>query len=200
MRLLKCLCQTDAVKRVSWFSGAAGGQGRAPQQFETTSKVIIIANDWKTLSENVHAVQNCGHLIVFEPSAEEVHHKVAEWFWDVEIFDWIGEHLHLLPRLTMRHYIRASELKAAGMDWFDVLVSEGFSPKTLLVARLRADGAYPDEASRVSAFKALGGGSRSSYFSHAKKLKGPGRFQTASMRLENPKRARAALRVVGGAE
>ncbi len=25
IRLLKCLCQTDSVKRVAWFSGAAGG-------------------------------------------------------------------------------------------------------------------------------------------------------------------------------
>ena len=34
--------------------------------------------------------------MIFEPSAREVHVRTAEWFWDQEIFDFIGERLHLL--------------------------------------------------------------------------------------------------------
>jgi len=201
IRLLKCLCQTDPVKSVSWFSGAVGEDKGVPRQFETTSKVIIIANDWKTLSENVYAVQNRGHLIFFRPDLEEVHRKVAQWFWDEEIFAWIGRHLHLLPGITMRHYVRASELKDAGMDWFDVLLSEGFSPKTLLVAKLRDDDSYPDENARIKAFKELGGGGRSTYFNHAAKLKLSGKISPVDVLLQNPGRRHAGrLRVVGGAE
>jgi hypothetical protein len=53
VRLLKCLCQTDPVKTVSWYTGGVGRGKDIPRQFETTSKVIIVANEWKTLSENV---------------------------------------------------------------------------------------------------------------------------------------------------
>ena len=201
IRLLKCLCQTDPIKSVSWFSGAVGDDKGVPRQFETTSKVVIIANDWKTLSENVYAVQNRGHLILFEPDPAEVHRKVAEWFWDEEIFAWIGQHLHLLPGITMRHYVRASELKDAGMDWFDVMLSEGCSPKTLLVARLREDSSYADENARIQAFKEMGGGGRTTYFNHAKKLKTPAKTTPLTVALRNPGRPMTGrLRVVGGPE
>ena len=73
VRLLKCLCQTDPVKTVSWYTGAVGRNKEIPQQFETSSKVIIVANEWKTLSENVRAVENRGHLLFFEPSPVDVH-------------------------------------------------------------------------------------------------------------------------------
>jgi len=201
IRLLKCLCQTDPIKSVAWFSGAVGDDKGVPRQFETTSKVVIITNDWKTLSENVYAVQNRGHLIFFQPHPEQVHRKVAEWFWDEEIFAWIGRHLHLLPGITMRHYIRASELKDAGMDWFDVLLAEGFSPRTLLVAKIKTDPAYPDEKTRIKAFKEMGGGGRTTYFNHAKKLKAPRTIKPMSIPLLHPRRPHATrLRVVGGSE
>jgi hypothetical protein len=186
---------------VSWFSGAVGEDKGVPRQFQTKSKVIIIANDWKTLSENVYAVQNRGHLVYFDPSPEEVHRKVAEWFWDEEIFAWLGRHLHLLPGITMRHYVRASELKDAGMDWFDILLSEGFSPKTLLVAKLKDDDSYPDESSRIKAFTELGGGGRSTYFNHAAKLKPSGKISPLAIARQNPHRRQLGrLRVVGGEE
>jgi hypothetical protein len=101
----------------------------------------------------------------------------------------------------MRHYIRASELKAADMDWFDVLISEGVSPKTLLAARLKADESFPNEAARVLAFEAQGGGSRSSYFNYARRLR-PSRSSTAAaeVRLANPRGRSPSLRVVGAQE
>jgi hypothetical protein len=147
----------------------------------------------------VYAVQNRGHLISFEPPPLEVHRKVSEWFWDEEIFAWIGTHLDLLSGLTMRHYIRASELKKAEMDWLDVLMSEGFSPKTLFVAKLKADPTFVDENARIQAFSASGAGGRSTYFNHARKLKGSSRMQTAAIGLARPnRRGRPSLRVVGG--
>ena len=46
------------------------------------SRVAIIANAWKTLNDNVAAVQDRGHVLIFEPTALEVHQQVARWFWD----------------------------------------------------------------------------------------------------------------------
>jgi hypothetical protein len=61
LRLLKCLCQTDRVKRVAWQSAAAQlERADIPRAFPTTSRVAILANDWRTLNANVAAVQDQG--------------------------------------------------------------------------------------------------------------------------------------------
>ncbi|MAT70310.1 MAG: hypothetical protein CMJ58_12395 [Planctomycetaceae bacterium] len=200
VRLLKCICQTDPVKQVSWFTGAAGDGKDIPKQFETSSNVIIIANEWKTLSENVKAVENRGHLLSFEPDPVAVHLKVGEWFWDQEVYDFFGANLHLLPGLSMRHYVQASELKEAGMDWLDILHREGFNEKTVLVAKLLLDPAYASEEDRIAEFKRQGGGGRTTYFAHKKKLAKKRRVDVPHIRLKRRKRPTAPprLRVVGG--
>ena len=42
------------------------------------------------------------------------------------------------PQPSLRHYMRARELKAAGMDWTEVLAAEGGHPRARLVAELLA--------------------------------------------------------------
>lgn len=174
VRLLKCLCQTDPKKHVAWESGAFGRDTNGiPREFETTSRVIIIANDWKTLDQNVAAVQDRGHLVSFEPPAEEVHRQVGQWFWDQTIYDWFGEHLHLVPNHSMRHYVRAYELQVAGINWVEHLLAE-IPEKTRLVAEIRANPTYGTEKERIAAFRVRGGGARSTYFEHRKKLRTDG--------------------------
>lgn len=199
VRLLKCICQTDPVKQVSWFTGAAGKGKDIPKQFETASNVIIIANEWKTLSDNVKAVENRGHLLSFEPPPVAVHTKVGEWFWDQEVYDFFGSNIHLLPGITMRHYVQAAELKDAGMEWLDILHREGFNEKAVLVAKLMADEAMT-ERQRIASFKEQGGGGRSTYFNHKKKLTGKRRIPVPHIKLRKRKRPSAPprLRVVGG--
>ena len=173
VRLLKCLCQTDPVKQVSWHTASAtlDKQG-IPRSLETRSRVIIIANQWKTLDRNVAAVQDRGHVIRFEPTAVEVHRAVRHWFDDKEIYDWFGRHLSLVATPSMRQYVRAAELKAAGLDWRSMVLQEALPPKTSLVAQLKADGRFKSEAERVREFVRRGGGCRATYFNHAKRLSG----------------------------
>ena len=172
VRMLKCLCQTDAKKHVAWETGAVGRDSDdIPREFETTSRVVIIANEWRTVDQNVSAVQDRGHLVFFEPTPEEVHAQVASWFWDQAIYDWFGEHLHLIPDHSMRHYVRAYELQMSGINWVQHLLGE-IPETTRLVAELRADPTYQSEAERIEAFRARGGGSRATYFNHKRKLKG----------------------------
>src|SRR6266446_9326676 len=91
------LCQSDPVKTVGWHSNAAFlARAEIPHKFDTTSHVVIIANCWRTLNEHVAAVGDRGRVVLFEPTALEVHERTAQWFWDQEIFDFLGEHLHLL--------------------------------------------------------------------------------------------------------
>ena len=173
VRLLKCLCQTDPAKHLAWQSGSSRLEREGvPRSFETKSRVALIANDWKTLNGNVEAVQDRGHVILFQPTAEEVHQKVSEWFSDAEILGWFERHLHLLHRPSMRHYVRAAELKTAGLNWIHAILSDALSEKTLLVARIKADSKYATERERVVAFRELGGGCRATYFNHARRLGG----------------------------
>lgn len=173
IRLLKCLCQTESVKQIAWHSGSSRLEREGvPKAFETKSRVALIANDWRTLNGNVEAVQDRGHVIVFEPIAEEVHDQVAAWFEDREILDWFKRHLHLIHRPSMRHYVRAAELKDAGLNWMQAILSDALSEKTLLVATIKADSTFRTEKERIDAFRSLGGGCRATYFNHARLLNG----------------------------
>lgn len=172
VRLLKCLAQTDPVKRMAWHTAAASIAAEGvPREFETKSRVIIIANDWRTLNENVAAVQDRGHVIDFDPSAAEVHARVGEWFDDEEVYAWFERHMSVIAKPSMRHYVRAKVLKDAGLDWVTMIGGQFLPPKLLLVAKIKGDPRYASEAERVEAFRAMGGGSRATYFNHAKRLR-----------------------------
>jgi hypothetical protein len=187
VRLLKCLCQTDPVKRVAWQSAATQlDKEGIPREFMTTSKVAILANDWRTLNDNVAAVQDRGHVLIFDPTPAEVHEQAGRWFNDAEVYRWFGAHLHLIAEPSLRHYVRAAELKRAGLDWTQGLPLQWLSPKTLLAARLRADPGYANEEARAAAFVAMGGGCRATYFNHVRKLKGQAAALVPVARPETP--------------
>lgn len=172
VHLFKCICQTDEVKAVGWQTQTpALDREGVPRSFETRSRVAIICNRMKARNRDVDAVLDRAQLIAFDPSPVEVHRCTAEWFRDQEIFDFVGRHLHLAPRLSMRDYHLAAELKSAGMEWREkTLARWELNPKTAAVARLKADASYRSEEARAKAFKSEGHGSRASYFVHARKL------------------------------
>jgi hypothetical protein len=171
VRLLKCLCQTEEKKAVAWHSDARSLERQGvPKEFTTRSRVVIISNDWKTLNKNVEALQDRGHVLLFEPSAAEVHAQAGQWFDDDEIYVWIGANLHRVEEPSMRYYVRARELKAAGMDWTDVLATEDENPRARLAAELLASDAYGSTTERVQAFVAKKGGCRATFFNYRKRL------------------------------
>ena len=174
VRLLKCLCQTDPVKRVSWQTASAtlDKQG-IPRSFETSSRVIIIANQWKTLDRNVAAVQDRGHVIRFEPTAAEVHRAVRHWFDDEEIYDWFGRHLSLVVNA-----VHATVCAGRGTESGGSRLAVDGAPRSLASRRpvwspsSRTDARFTSEAERVREFVRRGGGCRATYFNHAKRLRG----------------------------
>jgi hypothetical protein len=172
VRLLKALCQTERVKSVSWQSDSKTlERRRIPRQFTTSSRLVVIANYWESLDADVAALEDRGHVVLFEPDAAEVHRHAATWYWDQEVFDFVADHLYLLERPSLRTYVRAWELKQAGLDWRNGVLSRCLKGTSLAVARLKADPAYAAEEDRVRAFVASGAGSRATYFVHAKQLR-----------------------------
>src|SRR5216684_871154 len=172
IRLLKALCQTEPTKTLSWHTATPILKRReVPSRFTTTSRVALIGNDWKTLNADVAALEDRGHVLVFEPTALEVHRHAAGWFWDQEIFDFVAVHLHLIAQHSLRTYGHAWELKQAELDWQQAVLCRYLTGTALLVARLKANPSFAREAERVRAFVQSGAGCRASYFQHAKKLR-----------------------------
>ena len=190
VRMLKCVCQTDSIKSVAWNSASASLAAEGiPRSFETTSRLMIIANDWKTLDANVAAVQDRGHLVFFEPTPEEVHLHVANWFWDQQIFNWFADHLHLISEPSMRLYIRASGLKESGLDWVKALLSNTIPEKALLVARLKGDPRFTEERDRVREFTRLGGGGQTTWYKWSKRIRNPGGISHLKVPLQHQRNA-----------
>jgi hypothetical protein len=172
IRLLKALGQTETTKTLSWQSAAPTLERHdIPRQFTTTSRVALVGNDWKTLNADVAALEDRGHLLLFEPAPLEVHRQAARWFWDQEIFDFVADHLHLMVQHSLRTYRHALELKQAGLDWQQGVLCRCLTGAALQVAKLKANPAFASEAERVRAFVQAGAGCRASYFRHARKLR-----------------------------
>jgi hypothetical protein len=171
MRLLKSMAQTEKIKTLGWHT-AAGVLHRegVPRQFTTTSRVALVGNDWKTLNADVAALEDRGHVLVFEPTALEVHCHAAGWFWDTQIFDFVADHLHLIAQHSLRTYHHAWELKQADLDWRQAVLSRFLAGPALAVARLKANPSFASEAARVRAFVQSGAGCRATYYHHARKL------------------------------
>jgi hypothetical protein len=175
VRLLKCLCQTEEEKAVAWHSAARSLEREGiPREFVTKSRVVIICNDWRTLNRNVAALQDRGHVLLFAPTAAEVHRKTGEWFAEAEVLRWFEEHLHLVREPSMRLYLRAAELKRAGMPWREILPLSPPNPRERLVAELVADENFATQEARAREFHVRGGGCRATYFNHARRLKKKG--------------------------
>lgn len=173
VNLLKCLCQTEVEKTIAWLSATRqlNAEG-VPREFVTASRVCIIANDWNlTGNKDLRAVEDRGHIIRFAPTAMEIHVRCKEWFDDPEIYEWIGRRLDRIPRPSMRLYFRAKELKAAGLDWQNLLALSPIDVRRQLVADLLVDKRYSTQAERVSKFVERGGGCRATYFNHLRRLR-----------------------------
>jgi hypothetical protein len=171
IRLLKCLCQTDPEKVVAWHSDAKGLEKRGiPREFTATSRTIIIANDWRTLNRNVAALQDRGHVLLFEPTASELHAKAQEWFFCNEIYEWFSANLHRIREPSFRHYVRARELKLAGMDFTHVLDPEPENRRARVAAQVLTSTSYLTTGEKVAAFVQQGGGCRATFFNYRRKL------------------------------
>lgn len=171
VRLLKALCQTDPVRTLSWHTRARDlDKLGVPREFPTTSPIALIANEWQTLSPNVAAIEDRVHLLAFQPTALEIHLQCSRWFWDQQVFDFVANHLSCLEEHSLRLYVRAWELKAAGMDWHAAVLAQCFDGVGRVVAQLRSDCSFQSEEDRVRAFVQGGHGCRATYFNYVKRL------------------------------
>ena len=82
IRLMKQVCQTDAVRRISWVTNAikgTPGDGDDSRSFETSSRVVLIVNDWQKMNRHVGAVGDRAWELEFLPTPQEIHRFVGSW-------------------------------------------------------------------------------------------------------------------------
>jgi len=163
VNLLKCLCQTDKVKRIAWDKASAVLKDEGvPTRFDTRSRVLILANTLKRLEENLAAVLDRAHAFRFEPSVIEIHRQVRWWFRDKQIYNFIGEHLNVMQTLSMRDYFKAAERKKAGLPWRSWLLERwSVNPKVTRVLELLDQSVSPSV--RKATFTREGLGSEATY-------------------------------------
>lgn len=188
--LLKCVCDTSKVKSVQWMSSHSAF-GCLPRSFDSISPVLVVTNSWEKVNQNITALHNRGIVILFRPSATEIHREVGQggWFHDQDVWQFIGKNLYLMTRPDLRFYVHARNHKLAGRDWKDLTLrmlefsldeevgqTAQEKEKLVYVARLLADSTFDlmpaAEAKREKAFKSAfgSGGSRATYHRHKRKL------------------------------
>ena len=172
VRILKLLCDTRPVKRISWLTNATVNGIGPPPAFETTSPVILIANEWRTLNANVRSLEDRAIIVHFDPSNESVHRRAGTWCEDMEVYTFIGAHLASVPAVSMRWYAKAQKLREAGFsEWRTLLLQMMLADRDLaVVASLLVDTAFHNDQQRVGAFNDRTGKSRATYYRLKKRL------------------------------
>ena len=176
VRLLKPLCNTVKNKRLHWLTNITMNEGVIPSSFTTSSNVILIANEWKSLNPNVRALEDRAIILHFNPSNEEVHRKVGEWFDDPEVYAFLGQIMTLVPTISMRHYCKGSQLRRAGLaDWRTSLLQMVIpDTRDACVIAVQHDPSLRSEQQRVEQFIASTKSSRATYFRLKSRLTRPG--------------------------
>ena len=166
VRLLKPLCNTVAEKQLHWLTNLTMNDGQIPSSFKTSSGVILIANEWKSLNPNVRALEDRAIILHFCPSNTEIHKDVGRWFDDSDVYCFLGELLHLIPELSMRHYSKGSQLRRAGFtDWRQSLLQMMIADhRTVCVLHLQHESAIVSERERATQFMRITGASRATYY------------------------------------
>ncbi len=166
IRILKPLCNTTQRKRINWLSNAVLNVPGLPIEFTTTSNVILIANEWKTINNNIRALEDRAIILWFNPSTIEIHRKTAEWFNDEMVYQFIGSYLAHIPNLSMRYYDKGKRLRDTGLlDWPKSLLQMMLPDRSLaVVAGLQLDPRFTSDTQRVQQFMLETGKSRATYY------------------------------------
>lgn len=174
VRLLKPLCNTERTKRISWLSNLTLNDHEVPPSFVTTSNVILIANEWRSVNPSVRALEDRAIILHFDPSKAELHRRVGEWFDDADVYAFVGGILPSVSELSMRHYCKGSQLRRAGLsDWRSNLLQMVLSDSRMAcVVALQHEPVLASEQERVERFVASTGCSRATYFRLKSRLSG----------------------------
>jgi len=171
--MLTSLTQTDEIKTMDWLSSTKILEdANVPKRFATSSRVCVITNRWAGSQSEIQALEDRGHLVFFDPTADEIHRYVGTWLRpeSQDVFNFIGANLHLISRPSCRLYVKAVERKAAGGDWKEYVLHHCHDIAIQVVQQLIDDPTFRTEEDRVAEAASQVGISRATYFRYKKEL------------------------------
>jgi len=181
--LLKMLCETSDTKEICWFSTTdiLDKQG-IPERYETKSRVIIICNNFKELSDKISAIKDRGWHLEFKPTDEEILNKMAEIKNKVypempmvekdEVYTLIKKYAKFCD-ITLRTFIKGLALfkecnNGRHLDWQSrLLESLDINQKLILLDNLLNQ--FDNDAARIGEWEKQGL-SRRSFYNYKQKL------------------------------
>lgn len=163
---LKALCDSVELRRVAWSSTSKLLEDRL-QWFDTTSPVLILANDLKQLDANVAALSTRAIHLQFHPPADAVFNYCERWAPEKRILAWFRRHRHLFPTFTPRDYALAVQMRDSKLDWQAAFLKQ-VDPQIAEVVALMKN--HPADAARIKSFS----GSPATYYRVKKRLKAAG--------------------------
>lgn len=175
------MTETTSKKMVHWQTqNQELKRDGIPQKFPTTSRVAVILNRFSFGdSAEYDAIVDRAQFLYFDPPPLEIHRHVALWFWDQEVYDYIGQRLPVIDsnKLSTRAYVRAWERKPKG-DWKNLIDSHYCRQSGEdWVRLLEADPKFHTVDERVAEFVKRTNMTRATYFNHKKSLKATGSLQ-----------------------
>ena len=81
-----------------------------------------------------------------------------------EVYEFIGQHLHRIIALSMRHYVESTELKKAGLDWKQALLETWEVDHRIRVLIQLTEDSQLTSSERVEIFQRETGASLRTYF------------------------------------
>jgi len=139
-----------------------------PSAFQTTSHCAFLANNFRFgHHDELEAILDRSQVFYFNPTPLEVHLEAGRWLWPdaQEIYDFVGQRLHLLENHSLRTYEKLWRRRQAGGDWQEMLFQRFCLPANKrLVMQLEADWKLRTVEEKVQRFIELRGGGRSTYF------------------------------------
>ena len=180
-RLLRDLTECKPRKPVNWQTeNKQLAREGIPRTFETSSRVCLVMNRFAFGDAHEYdAIVDRAQFIYFDPTPLEIHENAALWFWDQPVFDFVGEHLHIIDpeKFSLRAYVKAYERKPKG-DWQDFIISRYCRQAgEQWVIAIENDPKYKSMDGRVAEFVKRTGLGRSTYFNFKKDLKADGQLQ-----------------------
>ena len=155
-------------------------QEGVPRSFSSNARLAILTNKPVEQNKKLAALVNRCKVVICKFSALEVHRDVGAWWpvmeegenaWDEEVYDFIGENLHLIREPDMRTYLGVSHTKRLGISGWRQAVLETFGlseGEQFIVLALKESPVIVEEI--ASEFVRKGYGCRATFFNWKSRL------------------------------
>jgi hypothetical protein len=129
--LLKQINETEPRKTVTWNKLNAEMRAEGiPPTFETTSRFVLIGNDWRTLDKDLAAVEDRVHLFKYDPTPGELLRYAETWFPDKVVLRYAADALQAGRggRISLRDLVKAAEFRSSGVRPWQGYLDRRLSP------------------------------------------------------------------------